>query len=224
MPEFDLDNLKKTWQEQDVRPKYDSSEILKMLNSKSRNYVKYIFWISVVEFLFFLFFGLYSAFQNKPSTSLNNLLTKLGVTNSEDFDRNFESISIVLKIFSLLVTAFFAFKFYRNFKKINIEENLKSLITRIIDFKKTVNAFIFTNIIIFFVHIAILVFSIVKILNQQHVSLDQNRIVGFIAGIVGSAVFGGLLIWIYYRIIYGIIVKKLDNNLQQLKKIDQENA
>lgn len=53
MPEFDLDNFKKTWQEQPVQEKYDNTEILQMLNKKSRNYVKYIFWISVVELLFF---------------------------------------------------------------------------------------------------------------------------------------------------------------------------
>ena len=43
MPEFDLDSLKKTWQEQPVQPKYDDKEILQMLNRKSRNYIKYIF-------------------------------------------------------------------------------------------------------------------------------------------------------------------------------------
>ena len=40
MPDFDLDNLKKTWQEQKVQPKYDNTEIIQMLNKKSRNYVR----------------------------------------------------------------------------------------------------------------------------------------------------------------------------------------
>ena len=46
MPNFDLDNLKSTWQKQLVENKYNDNEILKMLNKKSRNYMKYIFWIS----------------------------------------------------------------------------------------------------------------------------------------------------------------------------------
>jgi len=47
MPDFDLDNLKKTWQEQEVRPKYDGAQIEAMLNKSSRNYVKYILWIII---------------------------------------------------------------------------------------------------------------------------------------------------------------------------------
>ena len=83
MPEFDLDSFKKTWQEQPVQKKYDDNEILKMLNRKSRNYVKYIFWISVAEFLLFSVMGIFYFFQNdwnwysrcwwtKPTTSTAN--------------------------------------------------------------------------------------------------------------------------------------------------------
>jgi hypothetical protein len=50
--DFDIDDLKKSWQEQKVPEVYETSEIEAMLNKKSRNYVKYIFWISLVEFLF----------------------------------------------------------------------------------------------------------------------------------------------------------------------------
>ena len=47
MAEFDIDQLKKTWQEQDKEQLYNKNEILEMLNQKSRNYVKYILWISI---------------------------------------------------------------------------------------------------------------------------------------------------------------------------------
>jgi hypothetical protein len=71
MPEFDLDSFKKTWQEQPVQEKYDNNEILQMLNKKSRNYVKYIFWISVFEFLFFTLIGLFYIIQERnPTLSL----------------------------------------------------------------------------------------------------------------------------------------------------------
>ncbi|MGZ5265037.1 MAG: beta-carotene 15,15'-monooxygenase, partial [Kaistella sp.] len=59
MPEFDLDNFKKTWQEQEVQPKYNSTEIEAMLNKSSRNYVKYILWISIAEFLIILGMNFY---------------------------------------------------------------------------------------------------------------------------------------------------------------------
>ncbi len=222
MPEFDIDNLKKAWQEQPVQPKYDSSEILKMLNKKSRNYVKYIFWISVIEFLFFFGVGLFYAVENKPSNSFENVLSRLGVNNSDDFDKRFEVYSLLLKIIGLVVTAFFAVKFYINYKKINIEENLKMLIIRIIDSKKTVNAFILTNIVLFFVYTLILVFLISQIVSQQHINLDRSKIIGFIAEIIVVIVLGVTILLVYYKIVYGILIGKLDKNLKQLKEIEKQ--
>jgi hypothetical protein len=52
--DFDIDDLKKSWQEQKVTEVYETSEIEAMLNKKSRNYVKYIFWISLLNFYFLL--------------------------------------------------------------------------------------------------------------------------------------------------------------------------
>ncbi len=53
MADFDIDNFKKDWQAQDKKRLYNSSEILEILNHKSKNYVKYIFWISLAEFILF---------------------------------------------------------------------------------------------------------------------------------------------------------------------------
>ena len=62
--DFDIDDLKKSWQEQKVPEVYQTSEIEAMLNKKSRNYVKYIFWISLVEFLFFALLSIYTIFSS----------------------------------------------------------------------------------------------------------------------------------------------------------------
>ena len=67
MPEFDLDNFKKSWQEQEVQPKYNSTEIEAMLNKSSRNYVKYILWISIAEFLIILCMNIYYTFMFSSS-------------------------------------------------------------------------------------------------------------------------------------------------------------
>lgn len=37
--DFDIDSLKKTWQDQQISDGYDQNEIESMLNKKSRNYV-----------------------------------------------------------------------------------------------------------------------------------------------------------------------------------------
>ncbi|REC52171.1 MULTISPECIES: beta-carotene 15,15'-monooxygenase [Chryseobacterium] len=222
MPEFDLDSFKKTWQEQPVQEKYDYNEILQMLNKKSRNYVKYIFWISVFEFLFFTLIGLFYIIQGKESNSFINILTKLGVQRTSELENTFDNIYLVLKVLSLTITAYFVFKFYQNYKVIKIEENLKKFILQIITFKKTVNAFILINIALLITFTSIFTIFVFYILNTQNVEITNSTLIGFVAGIIISTVFTVIMVWLYYRVVYGIIIKKLDKNLTQLKEIDSQ--
>lgn len=222
MPEFDLDSFKKTWQEQPVQEKYNNNEILQMLNKKSRNYVKYIFWISVFEFLFFTLIGLFYIIQGKESNSFINILTKLGVQRTSELENTFDNIYLVLKVLSLAITAYFVFKFYQNYKVIKIEENLKRFILKIIKFKKTVNAFILINIALLITFTSIFTIFVFYILNTQNVEITNSTLIGFIAGIIISTAFTVIMVWLYYRVVYGIIIKKLDKNLTQLKEIDSQ--
>ncbi|KPE49388.1 beta-carotene 15,15'-monooxygenase [Chryseobacterium indologenes] len=224
MPDFDLDSFKKTWQEQPVQPKYNSDEILQMLNRKSRNYVKYIFWISVVELLFFSVLGLFYFFQGDESDSFRKILEKLGAQESPELENNFDLAYLAIKVISLLITAYFVLKFYQNYRKIKIEENLKGLIIRIIKFKKTVNAFILISIAILVAFTLVFTAFLFYILNSQNIQPSNSNLTIVIVGTIVSTVLCVLLIWLYYRLVYGIIIRKLDKNLKQLKDIDsQEN-
>ncbi|UEQ78767.1 beta-carotene 15,15'-monooxygenase [Chryseobacterium arthrosphaerae] len=224
MPEFDLDSFKKTWQEQPVQPKYDNREILQMLNRKSRNYVKYIFWISVVEFLFFSVLGLFYFFQEEESDSFRKVLERLGAQEAPEVENNFGHAYLAIKIMSLLITAYFVLKFYQNYRRIKIEENLKGLITRIIKFKKTVNAFILISIVLLLTFTFVLISFIFYTLSSQNIHPTNANLTIIIAGITISTLLAISMIWVYYRLVYGSIIKKLDKNLKQLKEIDsQEN-
>lgn len=224
MPEFDLDQFKKSWQEQKVSPKYNSAEIEAMLNKSSRNYVKYILWISCAEFLVILGMNVYYLFAGEDSQTYINILKKVGVQNSGEVQSNFAHLYLGLKIISLLLTACFVVKFYRNYKKITVESNLKKLIVQIIAFKKTVNVFILANIFLMILYTVSLVIFTNWILFEQHISLPKSTLIGFYTGFGVMMALSVVLIWVYYRIVYGIILKKLSDNLSELKKIDTENA
>lgn len=222
MPEFDLDNLKKTWQEHKVEPKYSNTEIEAMLNKSSRNYVKYILWISIAEFLVILCLNIYYTFSSDDARSFIKMLEKLGVHNTLKLQADFAHLYFVLKIISLLVTAFFVIRFYQNYRKIHVESNLKKLILQIIRFKKTVNLFILINILLLLAFTAVLtVFSFIA-LAQQSIHLNHPTLIGFIVGLVVMTLISVLLIWVYYRIVYGIILKRLGKNLTELQRIDNQ--
>ncbi|AZA75266.1 beta-carotene 15,15'-monooxygenase [Chryseobacterium indoltheticum] len=224
MPEFDLDSFKKTWQEQPVKPKYDNNEILKMLNKKSRNYMKYIFWISVIEFLFFSVLGVFYLIQSNESDSFLSILEKMGVHKDSQLVAKLDNIYLIVKILSLVVTGFFVLKFYQNYRKIKIEEDLKLFIIRIITFKKTVNAFILTNIGLLLVLMSAFIGFTFYIINIQNIEVSNSTLIGFLVGIIIGTILCVSLIWVYYRLVYGIIMSRLDKNLSQLKEIEsQEN-
>ena len=221
MPDFDIDSLKKQWQEQKVPNKYDNSEILRMLNSKSRNYVKYIFWISAAEFLIFLTINILYIFKSDGADSFIHILEKMGVQKTVELEANYAHLYFVMKLASLIVTGYFVIKFYLNYRKINVEENLKAFINQIVKFRKTVNQFIFINIGLLVLFMAILTCFVYYIMSTQNIQLTNPTMLGFITGLIISTLLMVLLIWLYYRIVYGTFTHRLGKNLKQLKEIEQ---
>ena len=117
MPEFDIDDFKKSWQEQNVKPQYDSSEIIEMLNKKSRNYVKYILWISIAEFLILLVANIFYLLQGSSQGSFERIIERIGIQETDLLTKNFETFYLVLKSTSLAITLFFVIRFYNNYRK-----------------------------------------------------------------------------------------------------------
>ena len=223
MPEFDLDSFKETWQQQPVLPKYDTSEIESMLNKSSRNYVKYILWISLVEFVLILGANLYYTFLGEDTTDLISVLGKLGIDNSDQFQNTLTQLYLSLKMVSLALTGIFVYLFYQNYRKINIESNLKKLILQIIKFKKTVQLFIVANIALVILFTLVLGIFTFSVLAQQNIELTNPTLIGFIAGLGLTMGISVVLIWIYYRVVYGFILRRLGKNLEQLQNIDEGN-
>ncbi|MDN3606494.1 beta-carotene 15,15'-monooxygenase [Kaistella yonginensis] len=223
MPEFDLDSFKETWQQQPVQPKYDSSDIESMLNKSSRNYVKYILWISVVEFILILIANLYYTFLGEDTADLMSVLGKLGINNSSNFESTISQLYFVLKMVSLGLTGIFVFLFYQNYRKIKIESNLKKLILQIFTFKKTVQLFILANIGLVILFTLILGLFTFLVLAEQNIALTNPTLIGFIAGLALTMGISVVLIWIYYRLVYGFILRRLGKNLEQLQNIEKEN-
>ena len=223
MPEFDLDSFKETWQQQPVQPKYDTSEIELMLNKSSRNYVKYILWISLVEFVLILGANLYYTFLGEDTADLVSVLGKLGIDNSDQFQNTLTRLYLALKIVSLALTGIFVYLFYQNYRKINVEANLKKLILQIIKFKKTVQLFILANIVLVILFTLILGIFTFSVLAQQNIELTNPTIIGFVTGLLLTMGISVVLIWIYYRVVYGFILRRLGKNLEQLQNIEEGN-
>ena len=220
--DFDIDSLKKSWQEQVISDGYNQDEIEVMLNKKSRNYVKYILWISVAEFLVFGVINFITIFSGDFHTDLTNILNKLQIRNQPEVEFSLDKIYNSMKILSFFITGIFVVVFYLNYKKIDVESNLKKFIIHIIKFKKTVNLFIFSNVLLLVLFIGSLISLLTITIRRQNIHVDIPTFWSLLIAVSLSLLISVMLILLYYKLAYGIILKRLSKNLKQLEKIDLE--
>lgn len=220
--DFDIDSFKKSWQDQTIADGYNQEDIEKMLNKKSRNYVKYILWISIAEFFVFGMINFITLFSSNFHTDFTSILNRLQIRNQSQVEFSLDRIYNWMKFASLVITGIFVIIFYINYKRINVEANLKKFITHIIAFKRTVNLFIISNIVLLLLVIGCFTTFIIYTMRLQKIHIDNPTFWGLISGVTVSLLICIILILLYYKIAYGIILKRLSKNLNQLEAIDSQ--
>lgn len=210
----ELDLLKKDWKKNENKfPKLSEQEIYAMLHKNSTSVVKWIFLICIFEFAFFL--GISLLLNGNAST-----------TKVEGYFSNFTMIAVTVIDYGIMLY-FFAL-FYINYKKITTTDKVKNLMTSILKTRKTVSTYIFVKISYCVVLImALLIFLFnndPEMLNTRQLAEQKGSIVmvyltTFVVVVVCVAFFA-FLFWLFYRLIYGLLLKRLKKNYDELKKID----
>ncbi|MGL6037869.1 beta-carotene 15,15'-monooxygenase [Soonwooa sp.] len=219
---FDIDDLKSVWQNQKVEDTYQQSDIEAMLNTKSINYVKYLLWISLLEFFIFITLLIYSLVSKDDHVNFREILSRLQLQNQNEILHTMDKIYLIIKILSLSLTGIFVYLFFKSYRRISVEDNLKQFILRIISFKRKVNAFIIINVILLVVYIISFSIYLSIVMGEQSIQLSETTKLGFIIGIIVALLLSILLIILYYKIFYGILLKRLSKNLEQLRLIETE--
>lgn len=198
----ELDLLKKDWQKSDHSFEQVSEiEIYKMIHKKSSSIVKWIFIISIIEFIVL--------------NSLSFLLPDEKMSKSETID----IFITVLDYLSYGVALFFMYLFYQNYRSISVTSNTKKLMECILNTRKTVRYYIGYNLFLVF-FVALLLLSSEIIITSATNNDDGARIFFTCLIMVISTVVLVGIVWLFYQLIYGILLKKLNRNYAELKKID----
>ncbi|MEW5677269.1 hypothetical protein ABGT15_13220 [Flavobacterium enshiense] len=211
----ELDLLKKDWKKNDSQfPKVSEQEIYAMLHKKSSSIVKWIFIISVLEIILWTTISILTADENYFKTLK---------------DYHIDTLMDVFTAVNYVVIACFIFLFYRNFRNINTTDNVKSLMKNILRTRKTVQYYIWYNlgmIGLTFIIIMTATFRydarINEIVEKSSAGGDGNTLfwivlIGFT--FIFFVVFFSLF-WLFYRLIYGYLLRRLHKNFEELKKID----
>jgi len=199
----ELDLLKKDWKRQDKSlPHVEADEIRKMMHKKSTSIVKWIFIISIAEFIFWIGIESLSFFDDSL-----NIIKDMGLGT-------FYKVSLYVNYVAIFI---FIYLFYRNYKKISTSNSIRQLMRDIIITRKTVKAYVLFNLIFFTIS-----FAIVSYVSLNDVVSDEPMKVKLIAigFIIAFLVVILLLIIGFYVLLYGILTKRLYKNYNILKEID----
>ena len=210
----ELELLKKDWQKKEGElPHLSFEEIYKMLRKKSSSIVRWIFYISIAEFIFWI--------------AINRI--PLGDEGDKIPDGAFSNTLLLsLEIIGYAILAYFIYLFYKNYKKISVTDSAKDLMKNIITTRKTVMRYVWINLALFAISV-LLVFIQVVFFNPNFSEISEQVsdtsspllmwVLIFLALLFTIAVTGGIL-WLFYRILYGILLKRLNLNYKELKELE----
>ncbi|MFC4633090.1 hypothetical protein ACFO3O_04185 [Dokdonia ponticola] len=199
----ELELLKKEWQKQEgTLPKLSKQEIYPMLLKKSSSIVKWIFIISMLEFLFWVV-----------------LTFSFGGEDTKQFEKEhgLQTFDTILPILHIAALVFFVFWFYRNYKRIETTDSSKVLLENIIKTRKTVKYYIWFSMA--FLAVSAMIAFVISMQNDPGDFADRSMTVLVLqfAAVISVIM---LIMWGFYKMIYGILMRRLDRNYRELKKIE----
>ena len=212
---MDLANYKKVWKNQpEEKNKISALEIYKMTQSKSNSIVKWIFIIGLLEFVFWF--------------AINYLGTKNGALEP------YEKLNLInfidnFNYFHYVVVVLFLILFYRYFSFIFTVDDTKTLMKNILLVRKTVKWYVYYNLIyvvVFSIILNILIFNkpdginILSGIDNGSFNKEHMMSVFIIAQIVVMAIMI-IILWLFYYLLYGILLKKLNKNYKELTKLNE---
>jgi hypothetical protein len=203
---YSLDNYKKAWGNQPEETyQFSALEIYKLAHSKSSSIVKWIFIIGILEFVV-----------------LNSLSFFIDTETSYEVykEMGLEKTILYSTIVAYGVLCYFLVLFYLNYKRISTTDSSRQLMKKIIKTRKTVRNYVLFN----FSYMAFVIVLVTAAYLKTHFNdLEAKQIVLILLLIfVLTLIILGVL-WLFYQLLYGILLRKLNYNYKALAKLEKES-
>ena len=201
-----LDNYKKAWDNQpEEKSTFSALEIYKLAHSKSSSIVKWIFIIGLLEFVV-----------------LNSLYFVIDTDEAYDEYKKMglENFIFYTQIVAYIILFYFLVMFYLNYKRISATDATSILMKKIIKTRKTVRNYVLFNLS--YLALVMIVVTVANINTNLDTLNNKQIILIIIATLIVTLLILGVL-WLFYQLLYGILLKKLNRNYKELAKLDNPN-
>jgi len=209
----ELELLKKDWQSN--KPKNEkqltSKDIYPMLHKKSSSIVKTLYYISIAELILWL------------------VLNTVPYVSSEEYREEFStmfggsSTAIVITAIGYIIISVFVYLLYKSYKTISVTDSVRKLMKSILRTRKVIKYYVLYNLVAGFFMMSFGFYEVTtsdpKISAEFAGFSDKQMFVTMLVMIFMIALFIGLM-WVFYSLIYGILLKRLNRNYRELKKLE----
>lgn len=209
----ELEFLKRNWKKQEENlPRLSYDEIYKMIWKKSSSIVKWIFVISIVELLLSTLITIFMADANYWE-QLEEIHLKKG--------------TIFFYVLSYLITFYFIYCFYRNYRRISSTDDAATLMHNILRTRRTVRVYIAYVLISTGIYSIVITYFTVQnhqlmqqVEDTSKYAFDAMDWVKFSIAVCLILAIFLLALWLFYRLIYGIFLRRLKRNYRELKRLE----
>lgn len=192
----ELDKLKNDWKKAENNyPTFSEKEIYAMLHKKSSSIVKWILIISVIEFAFWAVSAVVSSFIGAELPAFIEVL-------------DYINYGVLIAFISV---------FYLNYRKISAQSPVKQLLENIINVRRVVKFYVIYNLCI--ISFA-LIYALAVYKDDYGDTVNRQEYFVLATGVVFIVVVF-LLIYFIYRLLYGRLLNKLNQNYIELQKIKE---
>ncbi|WP_178984237.1 hypothetical protein [Winogradskyella helgolandensis] len=207
----ELELLKKDWNKSDNQyQSFSDSDIYKMSHRKSSNIVKTLFYISVAELIFWVLIN-----------SLPFVLSDTMKAQLEEMTHSWLYVGMNILTYSVIIL--FVYLLWKAHKAISVTDDAKKLMESILKTRKIIKYYVLYNLLIGLISMPLGFY--ISISDHPEIaeklstaSTTQLMVISAVA-IGTTLVFLGL-VWLFYKLIYGILIKRLNANYKELKKIE----
>lgn len=208
----ELELLKKDWNKE--KPEYktlSATDIYHMLHKKSSSIAKTLFYISIAELVFWIFVNTIPYFTSDVyKKRLDSIYTN-------------DTFFSVLNILTYGIILVFIYLLFKSHRAISVTDNAKKLMESILNTRKIIKYYVIYNLVV--AGISMVAGTYAAIVHNKELSNtvshfnDKQKLIvcALILGVTAAFV---LIIWLFYRLIYGLLLKRLNRNYTELKKLE----
>jgi len=206
-----LELLKKSWDKTTKSDKHFSiKEIYPMLHKKSSSIVRTLFYLSLGELVFWILINFLPVFF---SSEYND---KIDTIYGE------HTIFTIITILHISIIIIFSYLLFKSYKAISVKDNVKRFMASILSTRKVIKYYVLSNLVLAFVSFVVTSYYAITGSPELTAKIDANNtemvtVILKFSVIIG---FGIGLFWLFYRLVYGILIGRLNKNYNELKKIE----